>query len=86
MGVRLQLDSRRTHGYHTVTTHVLGHVLTDIVPSRRMYWDDFMGELLDSDEIEKAWKLEIEYFRKMGVCKKAPIQEAQEGGHRVHGV
>lgn len=61
-------------------------VLTVTVPSRRMYWGDLTGELLDSDEVEKARKIEIEYSRDVGVYKKVPIQQAQEGGHRVLGV
>lgn len=61
-------------------------VLTFTEPSRRMYWDDLTGEMLDSDEVDKARKLEIEHFRKMGVYEKVTIQQAQEGWHRILGV
>lgn len=47
---------------------------------------DLTGELLGSREAEKTQGLNIEYFQKMGVYEKVPIEQAQHGGHHVRGV
>lgn len=61
-------------------------VMTITSPELPMFWDDLSGELLDSTEVQKARKLEIEYFREMNVNDKVSCQEARDGGHQILGV
>lgn len=60
--------------------------MTVAVPSTPMYWDVLTGEPLDTEEVRSARKLEIEYFRQMGVYEKVPISQGRDGGHPVLGV
>jgi hypothetical protein len=39
------------------------------------FWDDLSGEALDTREVRKARKEELEEFRKQGVYTKVPIKE-----------
>lgn len=55
-------------------------------PQTPQYWDDLTGEPLDAGEVAKARKLEIEYFKHMGVYHQVPLSEAKAGNHRVLGV
>lgn len=42
-------------------------VMTVIVPSTPMYSDGLGGQPLDTEEVRKAWRLDFEYVRQMGV-------------------
>ena len=43
-----------------------------------IFYDDVTGEMLDFDEVMKAWADEIREFRKHGVYRKVPIQECYD--------
>lgn len=39
------------------------------IPGKAMHWDDLTGEPLDPEEVQKARRLEVEYFRQMEYIK-----------------
>lgn len=39
------------------------------VPGKAIFWEDLAGEPLDPNEVVKAMRVELEYFRDMGVYK-----------------
>ena len=45
------------------------------------FYDDVKDAWLDKEEVIKARKLELEFFRKMGVYRKVPVSESR--GHKV---
>lgn len=61
-------------------------MFTVTAPGRGLHWDDLTGDMLGSDEVEKARKLVMDFIRNMGVSEKVPLRQAQEGGPRAIGV
>lgn len=61
-------------------------VLHFAMPGMQISSGDLADEPLEPDEVQKAMRLEIEYFRKMGVYKKVPAIEFRDGGHNALGV
>ena len=67
--------------YHDETSRGQKGSRTDAekeIPSEEEHalaWGDIAGEELDAAEVKRARKEEIDYFRKMGVYKKVPIEQ-----------
>lgn len=61
-------------------------VMAATVPAAPMYWAALTGEPLGTEAVQATRRLEIEYFGKMGVYQKVPIQQARDGGQPVLGV
>lgn len=49
------------------------------VLGRSAHWDDLTGEPPNQGDVQKARRLEVEYFRQMGVYRTVPVSEAREG-------
>ncbi len=43
-----------------------------------MYYDAISGELMIKELVDAARKVEMETFKKYGVCEKRPIEECWE--------
>ena len=43
--------------------------------AERIYWDDVNGGWLNTKEVERARKKEMEYIKKMAVYSRPPLEE-----------